>query len=115
MMTVPEEMFNAIRNARHFMLALMDPKQTPKVPREVRKRARERLKHFPSEFDISEMEKFHALRDEDPNILFGQCMKRLDSVRAEITIAERKLSDVGNDIVTAIRNTRGGNDAQQQG
>jgi hypothetical protein len=108
-------MFDAIRNARHFMLSLMDPTQTPKVPREVRKRARERLKHFPSEFDISEMEKFHAIRDKDPNILFGECMKRLDSIRGEITIAERKLSDVGNDIVKAIRNTRGDNDAQQQG
>jgi len=110
-MTMPDEMFNAIRNARHFMLALMDPKQTPKVPKEIRKRARDRLKHFPSEFDISELEKIHAVSGDDPNILFGQCMKRLDSIRSELILAERKVSDVGNAIVEAINQNRGNTNA----
>ena len=47
-MTLPEEMFNSIRSARMFMTALMDPALTPKVPKEIRSRARDRLKHFAS-------------------------------------------------------------------
>ena len=105
-MTLPSEMFQAIRNARHFMLALMDPKETPKVPREIRKRARDRLKHFPSEYDIAELEKIHSLKDKDPNILLNECMKRLDSIRGELTIVNKKVGDVGNGIVEVIQNSR---------
>ena len=111
-MTMPDEMFNSLRNARHFMLALMDPKQTPKVPREIRKRARDRLKHFPSEYEISELEKMHSTMSGDPNIVFSECMKRLDSVRGELILAERKVSEVGNAIVETINKNRGNQDAQ---
>jgi hypothetical protein len=110
-MTMPDEMFNAIRSARHFMMALMDPKQTPKVPKEIRQRARDRLKHFPSEFDIGQLEKMHSTMSKDPNILFNECMKRLDSVRGELILAERKIGDVGNAIIETIKN-KGTEDAQ---
>jgi len=106
-MTMPDEMFNAIRNARHFMLALMDPKQTPKVPKEIRKRARDRLKHFPSEYEIKQLEQMHENMSGDPNIVFGECMKRLDSVRAELILAERKVGEVGNAIMDTINKNRG--------
>ena len=106
-MTLPQEMFQAIRNAQHFMLALMDPKQTPKVPKEIRKRARDRLKHFPSEYDVSQLEKMHSTMSGDPNIVFNECMKRLDSVRGELILAERKVSEVGNAIVETINKNRG--------
>lgn len=106
-MTMPNEMFNAIRNARHFMLALMNPKETPKVPKEIRKRARDRLKHFPSEYEISELEKMHSMMSGDPNIVFNECMKRLDSVRSELILAERKVSEVGNAIIETINKNKG--------
>lgn len=106
-MTLPQEMFQSIRNARHFMLALMDPKQTPKVPKEIRKRARDRLKHFPSEYEIDQLEKIHAHADKDPNILFSECMKRLDSVRGELILAERKVAEVGNTIIETINQGKG--------
>jgi hypothetical protein len=51
-MTTTEEMLNAIDNARNFMYRLLDPKQTPRVPKSVRKDARNRLKHFPSKLDV---------------------------------------------------------------
>lgn len=110
-MTMPDEMFNAIRNARLFMQALMDPKQTPKVPREIRKRARDRLKHFPSEYDIKQLENMYENIHEDPNILFQECMKRLDSVRGELILAERKVGDATNAIIEAIK-SKGTQDAQ---
>ena len=50
-MTTTEEMLNAIDNARNFMYRLLDPKQTPRVPKSVRKDARDRLKHFPSQYN----------------------------------------------------------------
>jgi hypothetical protein len=46
-MTLPEEEARAIAATRTFLYALLDPKQTPRVPREVRQQARRVLKHYP--------------------------------------------------------------------
>ncbi len=54
-MTTTEEMLNAIDNARIFMYSLLDPKQTPRVPKSVRKYARDRLKHFPTEYNTNRL------------------------------------------------------------
>lgn len=104
-MTMPEEMFNAIRNARMFMEALMDPTATPKVPKEIRKRARDRLKHFPSEFDTKELENIYYAAGKNPNIVFNDCMKRLESVRGELILAEGKVANIGQAIINTITNT----------
>ena len=56
-MTLPFERSNALRAAREFMRALLDPKQTPKVPLDVRRRARACLKHFPGELEIEQAAK----------------------------------------------------------
>jgi hypothetical protein len=44
---MPEEEARAIAATRTFLYALLDPRQTPRVPREVRQRARRVLKHYP--------------------------------------------------------------------
>ncbi len=54
-MTTTKEMLNAIDNARTFMYSLLDPKQTPEVPKSIRKAARDRLKHFPTEHDTNRL------------------------------------------------------------
>ena len=46
-MTTPDEEARAIASARTFLCALLDARQTPRVPREVRQRARRVLKHYP--------------------------------------------------------------------
>ena len=46
-MTLPEEEARAIAATRTFLYALLDPRQTPRVPREIRQRARRVLKHYP--------------------------------------------------------------------
>lgn len=51
-MTLPNERTRAIRNARNFLRKLLDPKQSPRVPKSIRKEAYWALKHFPSDFDI---------------------------------------------------------------
>lgn len=47
-MTMPFERTAAVMNTREFLLELMDPKKTPRVPSAVRKQAYRLLKHYPS-------------------------------------------------------------------
>lgn len=51
-MTTSRERKNAINYAREFLRDLLDPKKTPRVPMAIRKEARWKLKHYPSEFDV---------------------------------------------------------------
>ncbi len=54
-MTTTEERIFAIENARMFMLRLLDPKATPRVPRAIRQQARARLKHYPIVIEIERL------------------------------------------------------------
>jgi hypothetical protein len=51
-MTLPDERTNAILNTRRFLLNLIDPKKTPKIPKSIRKEAYWLLKHYPNTFDF---------------------------------------------------------------
>ena len=53
-MTLPYERKNAVVNAERFLLDLCNPRITPRVPREIRDRARSLLKHYPSELYMEE-------------------------------------------------------------
>jgi len=46
-MTLPHEESYAIARVRQFLLDLLDPKATPRVPREIRRRAHRLSKHYP--------------------------------------------------------------------
>ena len=51
-MTLPNERYRAVQNAREFLYNLLDPKKTPKVPKEIRIQARYILKHFPHNYEM---------------------------------------------------------------
>jgi hypothetical protein len=51
-MTMPDERFRAVEYAREFLYELLDPKKTPKVPKEIRQRARSVLRHYPMEHEM---------------------------------------------------------------
>ena len=51
-MTLPDERYRAVLAAEQFLEDLMDPKKTPRVPREIRQRARSVLRHYPSRYDM---------------------------------------------------------------
>lgn len=51
-MTLPVERKHAVKNTEHFLKNLMDPKQTPRVPKYVREQAYRCLKHYPSDYDM---------------------------------------------------------------
>lgn len=54
-MTLPEERINAVRNTRRFLVSLLVPSETPRVPKAIREQARRLLKHYPWEGDIGEV------------------------------------------------------------
>jgi hypothetical protein len=56
-MTVPSERSRAVLKAYKFLLSLLDPKKTPRVPKDIRKEAGRILKHYPGEFYIEQSSK----------------------------------------------------------
>ncbi len=53
-MTMPNERRWAVNNTRRFLVDLMDPQKTPRVPMDVRREARRCLKHYPREYDMEQ-------------------------------------------------------------
>ena len=51
---MPNERFSAVSRTRQFLVDLMDPKKTPRVPRNVREQAYRCLKHYPGDWDMEE-------------------------------------------------------------
>ena len=63
-MTIPIERTNAVLNVERFLMDLLDPKKTPRVPSEVRKQASSLLKHYPRKFDMTDpTESFEAIKE----------------------------------------------------
>lgn len=56
-MSLPDEKYRAVNNAREFLRSLLNSKLTPRVPKSVRKEAYCVLKHFPWEMDIEKLAK----------------------------------------------------------
>jgi len=53
-MTMPYERRNAVNRTREFLVDLLDPKKTPRIPKQVRMRAYNCLKHYPGEYYMEE-------------------------------------------------------------
>lgn len=51
-MTMPRERRQAVIRTGKFLVDLMDPKTTPRVPKEIRKKAAQCLRHYPTDFDM---------------------------------------------------------------
>lgn len=65
-MTVPRERTNAVMFTETFLLSLIDPKQTPRVPKAIRQEAHRLLRHYPSRF---EMEVIATREDDEPEAI----------------------------------------------
>ena len=64
-MTLPIERTNAVLNTEEFLTDLLDPKKTPRVPKEIRQRAARCLRHYPSRYNMEYIsESFEALKDD---------------------------------------------------
>lgn len=54
-MTLPFEEKRAINYTRKFLLDLTDPRETPRVPKDIRERAKSLLRHYPYEYRVDEI------------------------------------------------------------
>lgn len=54
-MTLPFEEHSTLLRTSQFLYDLMNPKATPRIPKEIRQRARSLLKHYPLPYKIDEM------------------------------------------------------------
>jgi hypothetical protein len=73
-------------NARQFLIDLLSPKATPKIPKIVRESARAALKHYPQVYELED------LRKACPEIL-GKCPD--SSIGTKNTKKVRKLTHAG--------------------
>lgn len=65
-MTMPSERTQAVLRVERFLLDLRNPKKYPRVPKAVREEASRLLKHYPSQFDMTEPgERFEPLKKID--------------------------------------------------
>ncbi len=62
-MTLPDERYRALKQAKRLLEELCDPGRTPRVPSLVRDRARGALRHFPSDYELE------TLADTCPELL----------------------------------------------
>lgn len=62
-MTMPHERYRSINKARDFLRDLLNPKATPRVPKEVRREAYRVLKHYISDYQLE------ILASKNPTIL----------------------------------------------
>ena len=53
-MTLPDERYRSIMQARRLLEELCDPRLTPRVAAGIRDRARGALRHYPGEYDMKE-------------------------------------------------------------
>ena len=53
-LTMPNERRQAVNRTKQFLVDLMDPKKTPRVPRNVREQAYRCLKHYPGDWDMEQ-------------------------------------------------------------
>jgi len=93
-MTLPNEWFISMRKNREFLFELLNPGKTPRVSKEVRKRASECLKHFPMQHEIDDLEQMHNNSHKDKGILVGETNKELQHIAGEIAIANKRLNEV---------------------
>jgi hypothetical protein len=56
-MTLPDERYRSLRQAKKLMEDLVDPGKTPRVPRIIRDRALGALRHFPTDLELETMAK----------------------------------------------------------
>lgn len=54
-MTLPFEEKRTINYTRQFLYDLLIPSKTPRVPKEIRDRARSLLRHYPQEYRVDQI------------------------------------------------------------
>ncbi len=56
-MTLPDERYRSLRITETLLRDLCNSRTTPRVPREIRQRAAQCLRHFPGQYDLQQLER----------------------------------------------------------
>lgn len=56
-MTLPDERYRSLVQTKKFLVDLLSSKETPRVPKEIRLRARSLLRHWPDTYHLEVMAK----------------------------------------------------------
>jgi hypothetical protein len=54
-MTLPDERYRALQYTERFLMDLCDPSVTPRIPKTVRQRAAQCLRHYPSSYHLDQL------------------------------------------------------------
>lgn len=54
-MTLPDERYRSLKATEQFLMDLCDPAKTPRIPRTVRQRAAQCLRHYPTSYDLQQL------------------------------------------------------------
>jgi len=57
-MTLPDERYRSLEQTKKFLIELLSPHQTPRVPKIIRQRASRLLKHWPDDYHLEMMTEF---------------------------------------------------------
>ena len=101
-MTLPDEMFNSLRAARSFMTDMLDPAVYPKLPKQVRLAASARLKHFPTEYDINQLEEMYNNSHKDKGVIIGEINTELKRIAGETMLVNSRLTNLSAGIQELI-------------
>ena len=82
-MTLPRERYQAVIRTRQFLVSLVTPSDTPRVPSSVRQEARSLLKHFPSPLDLEEA------ASGAPSVFEGITARQREEQAFMVEVAER--------------------------
>ena len=97
-MTLPQEEVNSLNATRAFMYDLLNPVATPRVPREVRERARRVVKHFP--FEVHVRARYPAVFGASALSPSSDCAE-LETLRAENARLRSALLRIEREVVDA--------------
>jgi hypothetical protein len=76
-MTLPDERYKALKQAKKLLEELCDPGRTPRVPSLVRDRARGALRHFPNDFELDTLaENCPELLDKQPFTVYHNVINK---------------------------------------
>jgi hypothetical protein len=51
-MTLPDERYRALKCGKEFLYDLINPKKTPRVPKDIRRQALWVLRHYPDDYQL---------------------------------------------------------------
>jgi hypothetical protein len=106
-MTLPNEWFISMRKTRKFLFDLLNPEETPRVPKEIRKMASECLKHFPMEHEIAELEEMYNTAHTDQNILISETNKEIQNATNGMFLTQHSLNRVASALEKLINTPKG--------